>query len=89
MDLNMVSYDYSSRNRRRRQTNVPPLRAILMAMTVRGCDMERIARGSMIRASPEATERRHRVTTHSVSPRRPPGQLKKSSIDGKQYLHYL
>jgi len=64
MDLNMVfSYDYSSQNRRRWQTNVPPLRAISMAMAVRRCDTERIARCSMTRASPEAIERRHRVTT--------------------------
>ena len=33
MDHNMVlSYDYSSRNRRRRRTNVPPSRAISMTM---------------------------------------------------------
>ena len=34
-----------------------------MAIAVRRCDTERIARCSMTRASPEAIERRHRVTT--------------------------
>jgi hypothetical protein len=33
-----------------------------MAMVVRQCDTERIAQCSMTRASPEATERRHRAT---------------------------
>jgi hypothetical protein len=77
MDLNIVfSYDYSSRNRRRRRTNVPPSRAILMAMAMSRCrcDTERIARCSMTRASPEATECRHQATNRSVSPRRPPGR---------------
>ena len=75
MDQNIVlSYDYSSRNRRRRRTNVPPLRAISMAMAVRRCNTEHITRYSMTRASPEATECRHRATTRSVSPRRPPKQ---------------
>ena len=54
--------------------NVPPARAISMAMAVHQCDTERIYQCSTTRASSEATERRHRVTTRSVSPRRPPGQ---------------
>ena len=75
MDHNMVlGYDYSSWNRRRRQTNLPPSRAILMAMAVRRCNMEPIDQCSMTRASHKATGRRHRATTRSVSPRRPPGQ---------------
>ena len=75
MDHTMVlSYDYSNRNRRRGRTNAPPLRAISMAMAVRRCDMKRIAQCSMTRASPEATGRRHRVTTRSVLPHRPPGR---------------
>ncbi len=70
MDLNMVfSYDYISQNIRRRQTNVPPSRAISMAMAVRRCGTERIAQCSMTRASPEATERRH-WAMRSVSHRR-------------------
>ena len=73
MDHNMVhSYDNSSQNRRWRWTNVPPLRAILMAMAVRRCDTERIARCSMTRASPEATECHHQATTRYVLRRRPP-----------------
>jgi len=75
MDHNMVlSYDYSNRNRRRRRTNAPPPRAILMAMAVRRCHMERISQCSMTRASSEATGCRHWVTTRSVLPRWPPGQ---------------
>ena len=73
MDHNMVlSYDYSSQIRRRWRTNAPPLRAKLMAMVVRRCNMERIAQCSMIRASPEATGCCHWATTRSVLPRRPP-----------------
>jgi hypothetical protein len=45
-----------------------------MAMAVRWCNTERITWCSMTRASPEATESRHRATTHSISPRRPKGQ---------------
>jgi len=45
-----------------------------MAMAVRRCETEHIAQCSMTRASPGATGRRHRATTHSVSPRRPPGR---------------
>ena len=81
MDHNMVlSYDHSSQNRWRWRTNVSPSRAISMAMAVRRCDTERIARCSMTRASPEATERRHRATTCSVSPRRPPGRQSKHRL---------
>ena len=67
----VLSYDYSSQNRRRQQTNAPPSRAISMAMVVRWCGMKRIAQCSMTRASPEATGRRHRATNRSVSPRWP------------------
>ncbi len=75
MDHKMVlSYDYSNRNRRRRRTNASPSRAILMAMAVRRCDMKRISRCSMTRASLEATGHCHRATTRSVSPHRPPGR---------------
>ncbi len=75
MDHNMVlSYDYSNRNRRRQRTNAPPSRAILMAMAVRRCHTERVARCSMTRASLEATGCRHWATTCSVLPRRPPGR---------------
>ena len=56
----MVSYDYSSQNRRWWRTNAPPLWAIWMAMAVRRCHTERIAQCSMTRALLEATVRRHR-----------------------------
>ena len=70
MDYDMVlRYNYSNRNRWRRRTNAPLLRAISMAMAVRRCHTKRIAQCSMTRkASPEATGRRHRATTHSVLP---------------------
>ena len=48
--------------------NAPPSRAILMAMVVRRCNAEHIAKCSMTRASPEATGRRHWATYHSVLP---------------------
>jgi len=41
MDHKMVlSYDYSSQNRRQRRTNVNPSQAISMAMAVRRCDKQ-------------------------------------------------
>jgi hypothetical protein len=45
-----------------------------MAMVVRRCNTKRVAQCSMSRVTPEATGRRHRATTCSVSPQRPPGQ---------------
>jgi hypothetical protein len=48
--------------------------AILMAMAVRRCNTKRIAQCIMSRATPEATGRCHRATTHSVLPQQPPGQ---------------
>ena len=68
----VLSYDYSNRNRRQRRTNSPPSRAISMDMAVHLCNTERIARCSMTRASLEATGRRHRAITRSVSPQRQP-----------------
>ena len=70
----VLSYDYSNRNKRRRQTNAPPTWAISMAMAVRRCDMKCITLCGMTRASPEATGRRHRATTRSVLPHQPPGR---------------
>ncbi len=55
------------------QMNAPPLWAISIAMVRRWSDTCGIAQCSMSRATPEATGRRHRATTRSVSPRRPPG----------------
>ena len=65
----VLSYNYSNRNRQQWRTNAPPLRAICMVMAVRRCNTERIAQCSMTNASPEATGRRHRATTRSISPR--------------------
>jgi len=70
----VLSYDYTSQNRRRRRTNAPPLRAISIAMAVRQCNTEHITQCSMTRALPEATGCCHRATTRYVLPRRPQGQ---------------
>ncbi len=56
------------------QTNAPRPPAVLMAMAVRRSNTDGIAWCSMSRATPEATGRRHRVTTWYVLPRQPPGQ---------------
>jgi hypothetical protein len=45
-----------------------------MAMVVHRSNTDGIAQCSMSRATLEATGRRHRATTCSVSPRRPPGK---------------
>ncbi len=54
--------------------NAPHLPAVLMATAVRRSNTDGIAQCGMSRATTEATGRRHRVTTCSVSPQRPPGQ---------------
>jgi hypothetical protein len=75
MDYNVVlSYNYAKRKRRRQRTNAPPSQAILMAMRRHWSDTCSITQCSMTRASPEATGCRHRATTRSVTPWRPPGQ---------------
>ena len=68
MDHNMVpSYDYAKRKRRWWRTNVPPLRAISMAMRMHWSNTERIlAQCSMIRATPEATGCRHWATSPGI-----------------------
>ena len=55
-----------------KQTSCPP--AISIAMAVHRCDTKCIAWCSMPRATPEATGRRHRATTHYILPWRPLGQ---------------
>jgi hypothetical protein len=45
-----------------------------MAMAVRRSNTDGIARCGMSKATPEATGRRHQVTTCSILPQRPPGQ---------------
>ncbi len=75
MDHNMVlSYDYAKQKRRRRQTNAPPLQAILMAMRRHWSDACGIAQWRMSRAISEVTRCRHWATTRSVLLPRTPGQ---------------
>jgi hypothetical protein len=45
-----------------------------MATAVRRSNTDDIAQCGMSKATPKATGRRHRATTHYVSPQRPPGQ---------------
>ena len=70
----VLIYDYVRQKRWWQWTKAPPLQAISVAMAVRWCNTAFIAQCSMTRASPEATERCHWVTTHFLLPRRPPGQ---------------
>ncbi len=75
MDHNMVlSYNYAKQNRRRWRTNAPPLWTILMAMVRLWSNTCGITRCSMSKATPEATGRRHRATTPSISPWRLSGR---------------
>ncbi len=53
---------------------MPPLQAILMAVWMRWSNERGIARCSKSRATLDAPGGRHRVTTCSVLPKRPPGQ---------------
>ncbi len=70
----VLGYDYSKQKRRWWRTNAPHLPAILMATAVRRSNTDGIAQCGMSPATPEATGHRHRVTTCSVLPQRPPGQ---------------
>jgi hypothetical protein len=70
----VLGYDYSKQKRQWGQTNAPHLPALSMATAVRRSDTDSIARCSMSTATQEATGRRHRATTCSVSPQQPPGQ---------------
>ncbi len=63
--------------RQRWWTNAPHPPAVLMAMAVHRSNTDGIAQCGMSRATPEATGCRHRATTPSVSPQRPPGQANK------------
>jgi hypothetical protein len=54
--------------------NAPCPLAVLMAMAVRQRDTDGIDQCGVSRATWEATGRRHRATTCSISPQRPPGQ---------------
>ncbi len=70
----VLGYNYSKQKMRWRRTHAPHPPAVLMAMAVRQSNTDGIPQCSMSRATLEATGCRHRVTTHSVSPQRPPGQ---------------
>jgi hypothetical protein len=70
----VLGYDYSKQKRRCRQTNAPHLLAVLMATAVRRSNTDGIVQCGMSRATLEATGCRHRATTCSVLPQRPPGQ---------------
>ncbi len=54
--------------------NAPCPPTVLMATAVHRSNTDGIAWSSMSRATQEATGRRHRATTCSVLPQRPPGQ---------------
>ncbi len=70
----LFSYGYGQWHNRRWRTNAPPLPAFLMATAVRRSNTDGIAQCGMSRATLDSTGRRHRATTCSVSPQRPPGQ---------------
>ena len=70
----LFSYSYCRWQNRRWRTNAPRPPAVSMATAVRRSDSDGIAQCGMTRATPEATGCRHRATTCSVLPQRPPGQ---------------
>jgi hypothetical protein len=69
----VLGYDYSNQKWRWWQTNAPHSPAV-MATAERRSNTDGITQCGISRATPEATGRRHRVTTHSVLPQWPPGQ---------------
>jgi hypothetical protein len=70
----VLGYEYSNQTRRWWRTNAPHPPAVLMAMAVCWSNTDGIAQCGMSRATPEATGCRHRETTCSILPQRPPGQ---------------
>jgi hypothetical protein len=70
----VLGYNYSKQKRWWRQTNEPHSPAVLMATAVPQSNTDGIAQCGMSRATPEATGRRHWVTTCSLLPQRQPGQ---------------
>ncbi len=70
----LFSYGYCWWQNWRWQTNAPCLPAVSMATAVQQSNTDGIVRCSKSRATPEATGRRHRVTTHYVLPQWPPWQ---------------
>ncbi len=70
----VLGYNYSKQKRRWQQTHAPHPPAVSMATAVRRSNTDSVAQCSISRATTEATERRHRATTCSVSPQQLPGQ---------------
>jgi hypothetical protein len=70
----VLGHNYSKQKRRWRRANATHPPAVLMAMAVCQSNTDGIAQCIMSRATPKATGHRHRVTTCSVLPQRPPGQ---------------
>jgi hypothetical protein len=71
----VLGYDYSKQKRQWWRTNVPPSTVISIAMVVCLSNIDGIAQCNMFKATPEAsTGCRHKATTRSVLPQRPPGQ---------------
>jgi hypothetical protein len=70
----VLGYNYSNQNRWWWQTYAPHPPAVSMATAVRRSDTDGIAQCGISRATPEATGHRHRATTCSILPQRPPGQ---------------
>ncbi len=70
----LFSYGYGWWQNRPWHRNAPPSRLILKALRMRRSDRDGIPRCGMSRATTEATGHRHRATSHSVLPQRPPGQ---------------
>ncbi len=70
----VFGYGYCQWQNQQWRTIAPCPLAISMATAVRQSNTDSVALCSMSRATPEATGRRHPVTTHYVSPQQPPGQ---------------
>ncbi len=70
----LFSYSYCWWQNQQWRTNAPHRPAVLTAMEVRRSNTDGIARCGMSMATPEAPGRRHRATTCSILPQRPPGQ---------------
>jgi hypothetical protein len=83
----VLDYNYSKQKQRWWQANAPRPPAVSMATAVRRSDTECIAQCGMSTATPEASGRRHRATTRSISPQRLPGQqayiLQSTNTPGK------
>ncbi len=87
----VLGYNYSKQKRWWRQTNVPLLLAILIAMGVCRSNTDGIAQCCICRATPEASGHCHWATTCSVLPRRPEAARatgKQTTINKYIYFHH-